>query len=495
MNNKVSDNLPLNWCCAELGNIADYINGRAFKPSEWSDTGLPIIRIQNLNNEEAKFNYCNFDIDKKFYVTDGDLLFAWSGTPDTSFGAHLWQGGKAVLNQHIFRISFNENLINKSFYCYALKFVLQSFIEQAHGGAGLAHITKKKFEVSTIPLAPLAEQKRIVDKLDALMEEVDAAREKLDSFPETIKKFRQSVLAQAVTGKLTEEWRKENPELESPNEIISSIRKLRLSEVAKLPKKVAIINAIYNEVEVGDHHHIPDQWRFVQLNKLCSSFSYGSSQKSDNEGDVPVLRMGNLQGGKIDWSDLKYSSDSDEINKYNLQVDDVLFNRTNSPELVGKTAIYKAEEPAIYAGYLIKVGNYKEYLNSDYLNICLNSLYAKLWCREVKTDGVSQSNINAQKLSKFEIPFTSITEQKEIVKKVEALFAYADQLEEAYERAKESVDQLPQSILAKAFKGELVPQDPNDEPASVLLERIKEERAKPKAKKEKKGKTGQMSFA
>jgi type I restriction enzyme, S subunit len=103
--------------------------------------------------------------------------------------------------------------------------------------------------------------------------------------------------------------------------------------------------------------------------------------------------------------------------------------------------------------------------------------------------------VGVKELKSIRLPLPPLAEQKEIVKKVEALFAYADQLEEAYERAKESIDQLPQSILAKAFRGELVPQDPNDEPASVLLERIKEERAKPKAKKEKKGKTGQMSFA
>jgi type I restriction enzyme, S subunit len=114
--------------------------------------------------------------------------------------------------------------------------------------------------------------------------------------------------------------------------------------------------------------------------------------------------------------------------------------------------------------------------------------------KDCMKSGTTVESIEFDLLKKYKIKVPNLEEQQEIVKKVEALFAYADQLEEAYERAKENIDQLPQSILAKAFKGELVPQDPNDEPASVLLERIQEERAKPKAKKEKKGKTGQMSF-
>jgi type I restriction enzyme S subunit len=201
--------------------------------------------------------------------------------------------------------------------------------------------------------------------------------------------------------------------------------------------------------------------------------------------------MGNIQSGKLDWMDLVYTSDDNEILKYSLQPNTVLFNRTNSPELVGKTAIYRGERPAIFAGYLIRINPFLE-LDPEYLNLCLNTNYSKEFCAHVKTDGVSQSNINAQKLGAFEVPFCLLAEQQEIVRRVEALFALADNIEQRYKKAQAFIDKLTPSLLAKAFRGELVPQDPNDEPASVLLERIKAERKK-ENKSNRKGVRGRHS--
>ncbi|MDV3002826.1 MAG: hypothetical protein N5P05_004481 (plasmid) [Chroococcopsis gigantea SAG 12.99] len=234
---------------------------------------------------------------------------------------------------------------------------------------------------------------------------------------------------------------------------------------------------IYSYQEFSDNNYLPNSWQYVRLDKLCKSFEYGSSLKSSKEGKVAVLRMGNLQNGKIDWSDLVYTSNEEEIIKYKLSPLTVLFNRTNSPELVGKTSIYCGERPAIFAGYLIRINNLSE-LNPEYLNYGLNTQLAKVYCSQVKTDGVNQSNINAQKLSKFEIPFCSSEEQQEVVRRINNLFKLADSIEQHYQQASDQLENLNQSILAKAFRGELVPQDPNDEPASVLLERIKAEKAK-----------------
>jgi type I restriction enzyme, S subunit len=125
--------------------------------------------------------------------------------------------------------------------------------------------------------------------------------------------------------------------------------------------------------------------------------------------------MGNMQGGKIDWEDLKYSSNSEEIKQYLLQKDDVLFNRTNSHELVGKTVIYKGEKPAIFAGYLIRLNHIKKIVDGSYLNYFLNSHPAKVYGSLVKTDGVNQSNINGEKLSNYPIPICSFAEQNQIV--------------------------------------------------------------------------------
>ncbi|WP_265093706.1 restriction endonuclease subunit S [Raoultella ornithinolytica] len=169
---------------------------------------------------------------------------------------------------------------------------------------------------------------------------------------------------------------------------------------------------------------------------------------------MPVLRMGNLQDGKIDWTSLAYTSDPEEIKKYKLFAGDVLFNRTNSPELVGKTSIFRGEREAVYAGYLIRI-KCKENLNPEFLNYLLNSQDAKDYCYQVKSDGVSQSNINAQKLIAYTISVPSMVEQTEIVRRIEDIFSFADNIKLKTSVALERVNNLTQSILAKAFRGEL----------------------------------------
>ena len=234
--------LPQGWVSANVSDICQLINGRAFKPSDWSDKGLPIIRIQNLNNVKAKFNYCDFEVDSKYYLNSGQLLFAWSGTPGTSFGAHIWESGKAVLNQHIFRVEIDENTINKLFLKHSLNYNIAGYIEKAHGTAGLAHITKKKFETSVLSFPPLAEQHRIVLAIEALFARLDAVNERLDRVPEILKKFRESVLAAACNGRLTEGWRTECMDLESDD--------------------------IYNESNQNSSYSIPNTWKWIYLEKI-----------------------------------------------------------------------------------------------------------------------------------------------------------------------------------------------------------------------------------
>ena len=300
------------------------------------------------------------------------------------------------------------------------------------GSVGLKRVPKEVFLSEQIPLAPEAEQKRIADKLDTVLTRVDAVNTRLARVAPLLKRFRQSVLAAATSGRLTEDWRRTSG-LSSP-------------------------------------------WPWVLLGEVARDFSYGSAAKSSPVGQVPVLRMGNIQEGALDWSDLVFTSDPAEIAKYRLQDGDVLFNRTNSPELVGKTAVFRGEREAIYAGYLIRVRCSSDLL-PDYLNYCLGSPAGKHYCWQVKSDGVSQSNINAKKLAAFSFGLPSLDEQTEIVRRVETLFAFADRLEARLAQAQTAATRLTPALLANAFRGELVPQDPNDEPAAELLRRLQAQRA------------------
>jgi len=179
--------IPSSWKWVRLGDLIENINGKAFKPSEWNESGIPIIRIQNLNNINAKYNYCRITVPEKYYVSTGDLLVGWSGTPGTSFGAYIWKGGKAVLNQHIFNSKPYDSNISKEFIQILINARLDEMISKAHGGAGLRHITKEKFDNMPLPLAPLKEQRRIVHKIDEQMKLISQFKQKLNQTKDLIK--------------------------------------------------------------------------------------------------------------------------------------------------------------------------------------------------------------------------------------------------------------------------------------------------------------------
>jgi len=197
------------------------------------------------------------------------------------------------------------------------------------------------------------------------------------------------------------------------------------------------------------------KWKWKTLGDLCDGVEYGSSAKSKKEGEVPVLRMGNIQDGKLDWENLVYSDDKDEIKKYLLKHNDVLFNRTNSPELVGKTAIYKSEMPAMFAGYLIRIHRKEDLLDADYLTYFLNSQIAFDYGETVVISSVNQANINGTKLKGYPIPAPSLVEQKQIVAKLDALATETQHLEAIYQQKLASLEVLKRSLLHQAFTGKL----------------------------------------
>ena len=198
-----------------------------------------------------------------------------------------------------------------------------------------------------------------------------------------------------------------------------------------------------------------NKWKQVHLGDLCRRVEYGSSAKSKPTGRVPVLRMGNIQDGRLDWTDLVYTDDKAEISKYLLQPNDVLFNRTNSPELVGKTALYRGERPAVFAGYLIRIHRREELLDADYLNYFLNSQIAKDHGKTVVSSSVHQANINGSKLMEYPIPAPRMAEQKAIVAELGSLRTETERLSGIYQRKLAAMDELKKSLLHQAFAGQL----------------------------------------
>lgn len=378
--------IPNNWCWVRLGNITQIKGGKRI-PKGTSllkeNTGYKYIRVTDMKNGTVlndDIHYISKDIYNKisnYTISKNDIYITCAGTigrvgiiPVEFDGANLTENADKIIIKHI-----NKNLLVKVLSSY----IVQKQIQEVITTGCQPKLAIKKIEQLKIPLPPINEQQRIVERIESLFVKLDRAKELIENTLAQFEQNKMAILHKAFIGELTAKWRKEN------NIDLSS-------------------------------------WQEKTIDELCTSLKYGTSKKSKPEGSVVVLRMGNLQNGEIDWSNLMYTDDKDDIEKYLLKKGDVLFNRTNSPELVGKTSIYRGEYPAIYAGYLIKL-DYGKDIIGEYLNYMMNSTKAKHYCYTVKTDGVSQSNINAKKIGAFEIPVPTIEEQQEIVNILDKLLA------------------------------------------------------------------------
>jgi type I restriction enzyme, S subunit len=452
------EGIPEGWAEARVSDLMDLINGLAFKPAQWKGHGLPIIRIQNLNNPDAPFNRCPDDLPPKFRARHGDLLFAWSGTPGTSFGAHIWYGGDAWVNQHIFRVDFDESKLDKRYLRHAINLNLRDYIEQAHGGVGLAHITKGKFEASSLLVPPLAEQRRIADAVEALLARVDAAREKLDRGPAILKRFRQAVLAAACSGRLTEDWR--------------ASRSHSTSSAAR------------DDTQAGQQDALPNSWEWSNLARLKSFSLYGPRFSSDDyaaDGQL-VLRTSDIdEHGRVNLSTApRLQLSPSEFKKYRVLRGDILITRTGS---IGTLAVFNDEVEAIPGAYLIQYRLSAPLATSLYLLRFFKSPVGQASLTGGSA-GIGRPNLNAPTIDHIPIPLPPRDEQEEIIRRVDALFVLADAVERRVTTARAQADSLPRTILARAFSGRLVSTEAElarregreYEPAATLLERIRHQR-------------------
>lgn len=452
----IEQELPNHWKRITLNDVAIWSSGGTplKSNSDYYGGNIPWLIINDLNdasviNARRYISKLGLERSSAKWVPIDSVMVAMYG----SIGKLGINKVRCTTNQAIaFTKEIFRSVYNKYLFYYLL-FSRSSLHLQGKGGTqkNISLTVLKKFP---IPLPPLNEQKRIINKIEELLSELDHAVESFKKIQKQLKIYRQAVLKAAFEGKLT---------------AVSPVATLNSSSFEKF---------IPEEQEQNFNIDLPDLWILTRLKYLVNNVEYGSSYKSLKEGRVAVLRMGNIQNLKFDWNDLVFSSNEEEIQKYKLKKGDVLFNRTNSPELVGKTALYNGEQEAIFAGYLIRINYIKEILNPKYLNYYLNSFHAKKYGSYVKTDGVNQSNINGTKLKQYPIPICSLEEQNQIIQEIESRLSICDELEKTIEQNLILEKSLRQSILKKAFEGKLVPQDPNDEPAELLLEKIKLEKEK-----------------
>lgn len=416
--------VPENWVWVRLGAVC-YASKE--KSNDFSNE-IKYIGLEHLEKDKGIVGFSSADKVKstKNAFQEGQILY---GRLRPYLNKHDIASFSGVCSTDILVLEASvlvANVLVDKFF--NLPFFIEYVVANSKG-INLPRVSEKTILNTTFPLPPLSEQQRIVERIEELFAKLDEAKERLQEVADSFAVRKAAILHKAFTGELTQQWRLENG--------------------------------------VSD-----ESWEEKTIGEICSSLKYGTSKKSSDDGEVVVLRMGNLQNGEIDWSNLAYTSDEEDIKKYLLKSGDVLFNRTNSPELVGKTSIYRGEMPAIYAGYLIKLDYEKNIVVGDYLNYYLNSSKAKEYYMQVKTDGVSQSNINAKKIGEFEIPLPTLSEQHEIVRLIDDLLARERAAQQAAEQALASIDLMKKSILARAFRGELGTNKASEASALELLKQV-----------------------
>jgi len=432
---EVPFDIPESWEWVRLGEIFQHNTGKSLNSSNKSGVLLEYITTSNLywdrfELENLRSMYFTENEIEKCQVSKGDLLVCEGG--DIGRAAIWLKDYKICIQNHIHRLRSYVPLCTR-FYYYV--FFLYKYAGWIGGkGIGIQGLSSNALHSLLVPVPPIAEQERIVKRLEIikpLSDKYSEASEQIQElnnlFPEHLKK---SILQYAVQGKLVPQDPADEPASVLLERIRTEKEKLIKAGKIKRDKHESVIfrrdNSYYEKVDeiercIDDElpFEIPDSWEWTTIGTTCINIQYGSSRKSESTGTMAVLRMGNIQNGRIDTQKLVYTSDKEEIAHYPLEYNDLLFNRTNSKELVGKTAIYKSEVPAIYAGYLIRI---TPLIDSDYLNYVMQTQFYWVYCQNVRSDAIGQSNINAEKLKNFIYPLPPLHEQKRIAKKLNSIF-------------------------------------------------------------------------
>lgn len=355
----------------KLGDVATYINGYAFKPEERGEEGLPIIRIQDLTGNSYDLGFYDGDYPEKIEINDGDVLISWSA----SLGVYVWNRGKALLNQHIFKVLFDKTEINKSFFVYAVRQKLDEMASKTHG-ATMKHIIKKDFDETIIPFPALPKQAEIALNLDKLSWVIESRKNEL--------------------------------------ELLDNLIKARFVEM------------------FGEPIDNPMNWPVKTMKELSSLITNGNTPKGGSENYVEqgivFLRSQNVWRNRIDLSDVAYIDEEThgKLKKSSVHHNDILITKTGrintENSSLGRAALYTGEDNSANINghvYLIRL---KNGVDPRFVVTILTGEAYRKYIRKVCVGGIDKRQINLDQVEEFPIILPPLEQQvqfSEFIKQVD----------------------------------------------------------------------------
>lgn len=517
---------PINWSSVELGELILFaIGGDWGKEPNLDDSDFTLVycirgsEIRNWDEnkgQSASLRKIKTASMEKRRLIEGDILVEISGGgPEQPVGRTVLIDKSTLLFKpdipkictNFLRLIRPSRNINSYFLNTFLKYFYNSgkIINYQAGSNNLRNLKFNHYIKINLPIPPFQEQHRIVAKIEELFSDLDQGITSLKKAQAQLKTYRQAVLKDAFEGKLTAQWREEHTsELETAEEVLQKIKsereKLAREEMAqwkidvqawelagktgekptKPSHNIDILDPLIND-ELNILPDLPLSWGKYKFNEFIKSIESGKSFKCDErpplQNEVGVIKVSSVSWGEFDPNESKTCKDKEKINPhYFVNENDFLFSRANTVELVGACVIVgNISKKLMLSDKILRF----EFVLIDkrFCLYFLRSFWGRIQIERLATGNqASMKNIGQQRIKNIVFPLCSIKEQNQIVSEIESRFSICDKLEETIAENLKKADRMRQSILKKAFEGKLVPQDPNDEPASVLLERIKAEK-------------------
>lgn len=460
----MSEELPEGWVCCRLDVLFSVQSGGtpSRKVKAYFDGGLiPWVKTGDFANSEiTKTEECITEraireSNAKLFPP-GTLLIAMYGEGKTRGQIGLLEIPAATNQACAALVSPVLGRETKRYIFYYLLGQYELLRRESVGG-NQPNLNLGVIKAWNVSLAPLDEQRRIVAQAEALLARARSCQERLDKTPAILKRFRQSVLAAACTGTLTADWRKEHPAASHGSEVVRQIDAVRTNSAQSTNGRVEVLVE-----EDWPAESIPETWTWVRFGSVIGELRNGVSPRPNiDPPGTPVLRISATRPGAVDLSDTRYLPNGEAFaSTFALRDGDLLFTRYNgSIELLGVCGMVRGlgQRTMLYPDKLMRVRFDHAFVLPSYAEVFFqnHNAHDRMVAKSKSSagqNGISGSDVKAQA---FAVP--PVAEQCEIVRRVEALVRLADRLEARYAKAKAQVDKITQAVLAKAFRGELVP--------------------------------------